>query len=433
MSRTSAMSPDWVDQMIISDEYRDQLKQFHDERTVKKSWGATGQRNFGQEVMYYLIHRPKYETVLDFGSGQAKLGQFITENIERKCIAPEIIWTNYDPGIAKYSRLPSSRFDLIVSSDVLEHVEPDMVEQTCEWIRDHAKKAIYMHIACDPAGLRLPDGRNVHLSCHKMDWWINMLLAPDWTLMYCHDAWQMKRSGLRNHCHIMLEYTGGQPKPDKMKYYSDDPIRGGLEEKPRPYTARYVPDLPLDQVDGRIIRNPNYGGGKAGIHGWCTHPKVSMGTKPHFMEALGDSLRKEGYRNPIILYATDTGNWLSFGGSRVNVGRKVGLTTVPCIINDYCDRFKDALEITEENFSSFFTDVPKWHVIDELGVDYHYAIERKRRAEYDPAGHAWCEPDAAFLKIEFPWIGEGLTRDPLTRSERTKKNRYSSQQYLTNK
>ena len=431
MSRTSAMSPEWKDQEIVSEHYIDQLRKFHDRRPTKKAWGATGQRNFGQEVMHYLVKRPKYTTVLDFGAGQGTLGEFVCENIERRSRSAEVEWTNYDPGVRTYDRLPSGRFDLIVSSDVLEHVEPDMVDQTCAWIRDHAMKAIYVHIACDPAGLILPDGRNVHLSCHKLDWWVEKLMAPDWTLMYCHDAWQMKRSGLRNHCHIMMEYTGApglKSKTESMKYYSD---QNGLDgEKPQPYVARYVPDLPLNQIDGRIIRNPNYGGDKAGIYGWCTNAKVSMGKKPLFMEALGDSLRDEGYRNPVILYATATGNWLSFGGSRVLVGREVGLDGVPCIVNDYCGRFENYPEVTEENFSSFFTDVPRWHVIDELGVDYHYAIERKRRSEYDPAGHAWVkDPDnEEFMKIEFPWIGEGLNRDPLPRKVRTKRSTYLREQ-----
>ncbi|KKK87504.1 hypothetical protein LCGC14_2752570, partial [marine sediment metagenome] len=154
MSRTSAMSPKWSDQQkIISDDYIDQLTQFHGSRT--KDWGATGQRNFGQEVKQYLINRPKYETVLDFGAGQGTLGKFVLDNIERRARAPEIEWTNYDPGVLKYRKLPSERFDLIVSSDVLEHVEPEMIDQTCEWLRDHAAKALYLHIACDPAGLSL--------------------------------------------------------------------------------------------------------------------------------------------------------------------------------------------------------------------------------------------------------------------------------------
>ena len=125
------------------------------------------------------------------------------------------------------------------------------------------------------------------------------------------------------------------------------------------------------------------------------------------MEALRDSIREEGYRNPIILYATGRGNFLSFGGSRIHAGRAVGVETIPAIVNDYCGRFEDSPEITLENFTSFFTDKPKFYEITEEGADYHYAIERKRRQDYDPAGFAWAGLDADFIDTDFPWINEG--------------------------
>jgi len=398
---------------LITDHYLGQIT--HDDVRkphAKKPWGSTGARNFGQEVLSYINNRPRFKSVLDFGAGHGSLGRAIMEKKDKR--VRDFEWFDYDPGVPGIDKLPSRRFDCIVSSDVLEHVEPEMIDRTLSWIFDHANNAIYMHIACGTAFKTLPDGRDAHLIQEGLDWWLNKFdkAASGWSPVYYHDAHKLKTGRLRQHLHILYEYSGGRPKPDKMKYYSDDPARGGLEEKPQPYVARYVSQLPLDQINGRLIRNPNYGGDKAGIHGWCTHAKVSMGTKPMFREALGDSLREEGFRNPVVLYATSTGNWLSFGGSRVDVGRKVGLRTIPCIVNDYCGRFKEYPEVTEENFNSFFTDIPKWHVIDELGVDYHYAIERKRRSEYDAAGHAWCTGEEPFLAAEFPWIGEGLTREP---------------------
>ena len=154
------------------------------------------------------------------------------------------------------------------------------------------------------------------------------------------------------------------------------------------------------------MRNPAYGGPDSGIHGWPYRPHVYEGIKPQFMEALRESLREEGYRNPIVVYATDSGNYISFGGSRVHAGRDVGLRFIPCIVNDYCGRFEDSPEVTLENYGDFFRDKPKHFVIDEFGADYHYALERKRRVEYDSAGFAWAEEDAAFLAVDFPWLDE---------------------------
>jgi len=194
------------------------------------------------------------------------------------------------------------------------------------------------------------------------------------------------------------------------------------------YTPRYVKELPLDEITGQIVRNPAYGGAASGIHGWPVRPIIYRGIKPEFMEALRESIRKEGYRNPIIVYATDAGNFLAFGGSRIHAGRDVGVKSIPAIVNDYCGRFRKSPKVTLENFTSWFKDPPKFFEITDKGADYHYALERKRRAEYDPAGFAWADPDADFFDINFPWIKEGYTRDPLPRKARRATFEYKRQQ-----
>ena len=171
--------------------------------------------------------------------------------------------------------------------------------------------------------------------------------------------------------------------------------------------ATYVPrvgDVSLADLAGRIIRNPGYGGPKTGINGWVSTPAISACRKPQFMEALEESIRSEGYRNPIICYATPTGLYVAFGGSRVIAGRKAGKITIPAIINDYTGEFDHLPEVTIENFTDWFTDPPVWYVIDDLGADYHYSIERNRRDQYDSAGMNWVADDAAWLTDEFPWL-----------------------------
>ena len=172
----------------------------------------------------------------------------------------------------------------------------------------------------------------------------------------------------------------------------------------RSYTPRYVAELPLDNVTHQIVRNPNYGGQESGIHGWPIRPIVYRGIKPAFMEALRESIREEGYRNPIIVYAGREGDHLAFGGSRIHCGRDLRLRSIPAIVNDYVGRYDDCPEVTLDNYAGFFTDVPRWFIIDDKGADYHYALERKRRAEYDPQGFLWSGEDASFIYDEFPWV-----------------------------
>lgn len=160
--------------------------------------------------------------------------------------------------------------------------------------------------------------------------------------------------------------------------------------------------IPVDEIKGKLVRNPAYNDQKVSLNGWCWISHEPTHRKPMFQKALGESLKKEGVRNPIILYGLPEGFFLCFGGSRLRAARDVGLETIPALVNDYTGKV-EGVEVTEENVRDFFKDPPKYLTFNESGVDYHYGLERKRRDVYDGNGLAWAE-DMEFVSIEFPWI-----------------------------
>lgn len=168
------------------------------------------------------------------------------------------------------------------------------------------------------------------------------------------------------------------------------------------FDIRYA-EVPVSGILGRIIRNPNYGGPVLSIHGWTWRPDISTHRKPRFQEALRQSISEEGFRNPVIVYATDEGDFLSFGGSRLRAARDLGCETIPALVNDYAGRYADCPLVTPENVRGFFKDVPEYIEFTKTGVDTHYSLERNRRDHYDPAGMKWAD-DAEFIADEFPWI-----------------------------
>ena len=188
--------------MPLTEEYRKQLRAVHSGRSVERPWGTTGERNAGMVLVEILSGRSDVHTVLDFGSGQGSLGALVNTML------PRLVWSNYDPGIPGIDTLPDQQFDFIVSSDVMEHVEPELVAATITWMRLHARKGMFHHIACDPCGLILPDGRNAHLTCREPSWWRSMFENPEWSLMYYADCIQRKRGTLRRHCQLQLDHTG---------------------------------------------------------------------------------------------------------------------------------------------------------------------------------------------------------------------------------
>lgn len=173
------------------------------------------------------------------------------------------------------------------------------------------------------------------------------------------------------------------------------------------FTVRHA-RVSAARVTRRLVRNPQYGGEGVSLNGWKSTPVEPVtGRKPKFFEALRESVRREGFRNPIIVYALPEGLFLGFGCSRLRVAQELD-AEIPALVNDYTGEFDTAPEVTPSNWREFFTDVPEYFEWLPYGIDYHYSLERNRRETYDPKGMAWTEssPDRSFLTTEFPWLDE---------------------------
>lgn len=102
-------------------------------------------------------------SILDFGCGKGNLVQTLKENY------PNIEVYGYDPANPKYNKeVPC--VDMVISTDVLEHVEPEFINDTIEMLSLKGKFHYHL-ISCAPAKLILPDGRNAHLIQEGPDWW----------------------------------------------------------------------------------------------------------------------------------------------------------------------------------------------------------------------------------------------------------------------
>ena len=117
-------------------------------------------------------------TILDYGCGQASLQRMAQLNI-----------TNYDPCVDAYSKRPEGQFDLVVCTDVLEHVEPEHLKAVIDDIFNYSSKCVYLCIACLPANKTLSDGRNAHLTQEQPDWWMDLFMPylDHWKMMH---QWQ---------------------------------------------------------------------------------------------------------------------------------------------------------------------------------------------------------------------------------------------------
>lgn len=117
----------------------------------------------GWKHIYKVKDVFKNGTVLDYGCGKGTFAQKFGSPV-----------TNYDPGVPKWSALPKPH-DYVYCTDVLEHVEPDCVEDVLDHLWSLTLKKAYVLISLLPSVKKLPDGSDPHLTVKPAEWWLKRL------------------------------------------------------------------------------------------------------------------------------------------------------------------------------------------------------------------------------------------------------------------
>lgn len=152
--------------MIINNTYKEQLQQMHDNPNVFNN----GKKQYKCVEKFLGSHQ--MNSLLDFGCGKGGLIQVIKE------LHPAIKQVDgYDPGYVEFEKLPTVPYDCVVSTDALEHIEPEYLIPSLKTIDKLFTKYCFLRIACYPAKKKLPDGRNAHLIVEKPQWWIDKITA----------------------------------------------------------------------------------------------------------------------------------------------------------------------------------------------------------------------------------------------------------------
>lgn len=145
--------------MTISDNYRDLNSQLHADN---KTFGTSGKK--WADAVEFLYKKFKINTILDYGCGKQTLSSAL----------PHLNISGYDPAIPGLSERPNPA-DLIVCSDVLEHIEPEHLTKVIEDLDQLSQIITFVVLSTREAKKILKDGRNAHLIVKSPDWWINKI------------------------------------------------------------------------------------------------------------------------------------------------------------------------------------------------------------------------------------------------------------------
>lgn len=150
--------------MLISDYMLAMNKELH---KSDKYFGAAFSASHAGAVCVLIGQLiKKYDgeiTMLDYGCGKSIL----------KDVIPPITGLTikvYDPCIDEYSARPEPA-DIVVCTDVLEHIEPDCLDNVLDDLKNLTKKILYVQVCVDAAKKNYSDGQNAHLIQKDFTWW----------------------------------------------------------------------------------------------------------------------------------------------------------------------------------------------------------------------------------------------------------------------
>lgn len=149
--------------MLISADYLEEQKALH----AKGNYG-TASLQYG-DVVSRLCDQLQVSTLLDYGCGSMR-------NLS-KVLEPKnpVEYLGYDPAVPEFSHKEPA--DLVVCIDVLEHIEPDLLDNVLDDLLMLTARFGFFTVHTGPAVKTLSDGRNAHLIQKPASWWLPHLMT----------------------------------------------------------------------------------------------------------------------------------------------------------------------------------------------------------------------------------------------------------------
>lgn len=156
----------------------EKLIDYYKEIHQTSSFGATA-RNFALQIQFCLQElQPK--RVLEYGCGKSDLIESCGQGLQ---------WDRFDPAIPEFSTRPDGTYDLIINTDVMEHIPPSDVNDVLADIRRYGDK-VFFNISTRLAGKTLPDGTNAHCTVQSAEAWLEAIRKhfPDSEIGYIDEG-----------------------------------------------------------------------------------------------------------------------------------------------------------------------------------------------------------------------------------------------------
>jgi len=151
---------------LLSEKYLKELELVHTDKTRPSGFGGKI-KPLGSFKRFMNIWTPN--TVLDYGCGKGVMLSYLKE------LYPQTQFDGYDPAVHMFRERTNKKYDCVYCNDVLEHVEPNCIDNVLYDIDNSSQKYIWLRIDTKPARKRLSNGENAHLIIEDKIWWLKRI------------------------------------------------------------------------------------------------------------------------------------------------------------------------------------------------------------------------------------------------------------------
>jgi hypothetical protein len=144
--------------IVISEAYRSMQQELHGD----PGYGVASRAY--APVIRDLLAEFGGRSVSDYGAGKQNLKLALT------ALGVAVDYRPYDPAFPEYGEPQPA--DLVCCIDVLEHVEPELLDNVLDELQDLVTAHGLFTVHTGPASKLLGDGRNAHLVQQPKSWWL---------------------------------------------------------------------------------------------------------------------------------------------------------------------------------------------------------------------------------------------------------------------
>lgn len=157
---------------LITPAYLEEQRALH---AAPRGYGGKGSR--WADMVATLCRDTDPSSILDYGAGQATLERALWEHG----------WfiKSYDPAVEGIHHPPGPA-DLVICTDVLEHIEPECLDAVIEDLARLTLRTLFVVIGLTPTAKTLSDGRQAHISLHPPTWWGDRLRQAGFKITEIH-------------------------------------------------------------------------------------------------------------------------------------------------------------------------------------------------------------------------------------------------------